>query len=155
MFGRLFKKEFDFYIAGPMRGKPDGNKSVFDMVANTLRKRGFSVWSPAEQNDSDSTFNACMINDINAVIHDCKAIALLPGWKNSLGANTEVLCAYVCGKDIFYVQPVPKDDDQDKFILVEAKSKIRHFLRLPFEPLQKNFRLPEEMNVPEREVLEI
>lgn len=156
MFNRFFKKpQYDFYLAGPMKGRIDGNKSVFDMVANGLRNQGKSVWSPAEQNDMDCTFHQCMVNDIDAVIHRCKAIALLPGWKNSLGANTEALCAHVCGKNIFYVHVAETHQTIEGylFILIESRSSLVKDLTLPFDFSQTGFRQPEEMNVPEGKVL--
>lgn len=151
MFNKFLKKEYDFYVAGPMRGKLNGNKDMFDRVASFLRSQGHSVWSPAEQNDRDSTFSQCMINDINAVIRLCKAIVLLPQWDKSLGANTEALCAYVCGKQIFLINTCI-----DSFVLVESSiESFTKILSLPFNPSHKNFRQLEEMNTPETEVLEV
>ncbi len=157
MFGKFARKQYDFYIAGQMKGVANGNKDMFDRAASFLRSQGYSVWSPAEQNDRDSTFNQCMINDINAVIHLCKAIVLLPGWGKSLGANTEALCAYVCGKPIFFVKTYSEYMDKSS-LLVLVKAPMESFVKrlvLPFNPSHKNFRQLEEMNIPEEKVLKV
>ncbi len=151
MFNKFLKKEYDFYIAGQMRGQPNGNKDMFDRVASFLRSQGHSVWSPAEQNDRDSTFNQCMINDINAVIHLCKAIVLLPGWDKSLGANTEALCAYVCGKDIYHI----RFESYGPQLVCANLKRFTRDLHLPFYTSYKGFRKLEEMNIPEGKVLEV
>jgi hypothetical protein len=40
-----------------------------------------------------------MTVDLNAVINQCNKIALLPGWRKSLGANIESWVAFGCGKE--------------------------------------------------------
>lgn len=44
-----------------------------------------------------------MIVDLNAVINKCNKIALLPGWRESLGANIESFTAFGCGKGVVEV----------------------------------------------------
>ncbi len=147
-------KKFDFYIAGPMRGRVDGNKPLFIRIAAFLRSQGHTVWNPAEQNDRHMTFSQCIENDIDAVIHKCDAIILLPGWRNSLGANVEVLCAYVCNKEIFSIEP---STEQNKPILVPiSKEALSRKLKLPFASSLtsiKDFRSLEELDIPEDQVL--
>lgn len=93
------KKKYDFYLAGGMRGYKDLNKPLFTLVAHLLREKGFTVWSPAEHGSYlDSSFAKCMTRDLDAIINKCDGIALLPGWRNSLGANTEAFTAFVCDK---------------------------------------------------------
>jgi len=91
--------QYDFYLAGPMRGLPDNNIPAFMKAAQQLRNEGFTVWNPAEHEiHPEWSFAKCMQIDLNAVIHKCRAIALLPGWRESLGANTEALVAFTCDK---------------------------------------------------------
>ena len=98
---RREEKQFDFYLAGPMRNYKDKNKSVFLKVATLLREEGYTVFNPGEVNDSGMTFEECMSVDLDSVINRCKGIAFLPGWRDSLGANTEALVAVVCGKEAY------------------------------------------------------
>lgn len=107
MFGR---KKYDFYLAGPMRGYPDLNRPMFIRVANLLREKGFTVWSPAEHGSYlKSSFGECMIRDLDAVINQCDGIALLPGWRESIGANAEMFCAFVCNKEATEISLVGQD----------------------------------------------
>lgn len=153
MFKGFFCKKFDFYVAGPMRGKPNGNKDMFNRITTFLRKEGYTVWNPAEQNDRTLTFHRCITKDINAVIHKCKAIVLLPGWENSLGANTETLCAYVCGKKIFFIEPCKKTN-RPVLVPVTYEQLLKNF-KLPFKPSHTNFRQLKEMDIPENQILEV
>ncbi len=99
MFGKN-KLKYDFYLAGGMRGYPELNRPMFTRVAKRLRTQGFTIWSPAEQESYlKSSFAQCMILDLNAIINLCRKIALLPGWRKSLGANGEAFSAFLCGKE--------------------------------------------------------
>ena len=146
------KRTYDFYLAGPMKGYPNGNKKKFLKVAAILRVQGYTVWNPAEQNDSSSSFTVCIKKDIDAVVHKCRAIALLPGWENSLGANTETLCAYVSGKDIYLVNNfVARDAFMGILTKISPETLMAQF-ELPFRRGYKDFRQPTEMDIPEAEV---
>ncbi len=142
---------FDFYVAGPMRGKPDGNKPLFIGVAKFLRSCGYTVWNPAEQNDRHMTFAECIGNDIDAVVNECRSIALLPDWEKSLGANVEALCAYVCDKKIYYIT-LSKDGGGYVLRLVSTDEFLKNF-KLPFSS-SEDFRPHSEFSVPEKEILE-
>ena len=97
---------YDLYLAGCMRGRPLLNRQMFVSVATILRDKGYTVWNPAEHGSYlDSSYAECMGRDINAVINECSGIALLPGWRSSLGANAEAFVAFVCGKECFEVVP--------------------------------------------------
>lgn len=125
MFG-IKKRAYDFYIGGPMRGYKDLNKSMFALVAYMLRSKGFTVWSPSEHDSYlKRSFAQCMTVDLNAIINSCRKIALLPGWRDSLGSNTEVFVAFSCGKEAF---EVVLNEDKTDFDLA------------PFDPSQ--YRLP-------------
>ncbi|KKN91121.1 hypothetical protein LCGC14_0219860 [marine sediment metagenome] len=110
MFG--IKKKYDFYVGGPMRGYKNLNKAMFAMVAHILRTKGFTVWSPSEHDGYlKLSFAQCMTVDLNAVINQCRKIVLLPGWKDSLGANMEAFSAFACGKEA--VEVVPNENNTD------------------------------------------
>lgn len=98
------KQRYDFYLAGGMRGFKDFNHPLFNRVAAILREQGFTVWNPAEHNNSgEVTFAECMTIDLDAVVNQCDGIALLPGWENSLGANVEAFVAFSCGKTLLQI----------------------------------------------------
>ena len=98
------KKMYDFYVAGPMRGYPNLNKEMFTRVAESLRDMGLTVWSPAEQPSYlKLSFAECMTLDLNQVINQCRKIAFLPGWRESLGANMEAFGAFACKKEALQV----------------------------------------------------
>lgn len=101
-------EQFDFYLAGGMRGYKNKNKDLFLQVATLLRKQGYTVFNPGEVNDDGMTFGECMRIDLDAVINRCKNIAFLPGWRDSLGANTEALVAAVCDKPGFQIRLIKK-----------------------------------------------
>ncbi len=105
---RKRRLQFDFYLAGGMRGYKNKNKDMFLKVATLLRNQGHTVFNPGEINDDGMTFEECMRVDLNAVINRCGGIAFLPGWRDSLGANTEALAAAVCGKVAYQTRLVKK-----------------------------------------------
>ena len=103
-----------FYLAGPMRGYPQYNFPVFDKARMKLTKMGYHVICPAEM-DIVEGFNPdkpmknediqkSFRRDILSLL-DCGAIILLPGWQNSVGANTEVAIAEMLGLKIYEYAP--------------------------------------------------
>lgn len=106
------KETFDFYLAGGMRGYKNLNKSMFTLVVRLLRAKGFTVWSPSEHDTYlKLSFGQVMTIDLNQVINKCRKIVLLPGWRESLGANGESFAAFCCGKEA--VEVVLNDDKTD------------------------------------------
>lgn len=106
------------YLAGPMRGYPAFNFPAFDFAAAKLRAEGHEVFSPAER---DRTIHGVALED-NAtgdekvamakvgfslrealgadmvfITQTATAIALLPGWEKSSGANAELATARALG----------------------------------------------------------
>lgn len=102
------------YIAGPMRGYPKLNFPSFFAAEKEWRKRGWSVVNPAQMDldegydpykDDDVetngiSFEVAMGRDLPAVA-SCHAIALLPGWEKSTGANTELKHARKLGRKVY------------------------------------------------------
>lgn len=85
------KTVFDLYLSGPMTGVPDLNRPAFTKAAKALRKKGYSVVNPPEldKNDPQRSWEGCLRRDISHEMK-CKAIATLPRWKKSRGANLEI-----------------------------------------------------------------
>lgn len=101
MFGK--KKIYDFYVCGSMRNYPELNYPTFHKAAKLLRQKGFTCYNPAEHDGiakEVQTFAICMKRDLDALVNLCDGIALLPGWRDSLGANAEAFSAFVCGKNV-------------------------------------------------------
>lgn len=98
------------YIAGGMRGIPLFNFPAFDEAAARGRALGYFVISPAEMDrekgfdETRGTLDGFDIRDAIsrdvAAILDCTAIALLPGWRNSIGATTELAVAKWAGLEV-------------------------------------------------------
>lgn len=113
---------YDFYLGGPMRGYPDLNYPLFNKVCELMTNKGLLVYNPAAYDgglslgDTGNAFAFCMLRDLNAVINLCDGIALLPEWRDSLGANVESFVAFACGKRIVEINLNYQEDD---FVLTE------------------------------------
>lgn len=121
-------RKIKVYIAGPMRGIPEFNFPAFDKAAAFGRSLGYEIISPAEL-DRDHGFNekgcSAKVNEQghNAVVNlnfmrgaawrdflaivgpnpetpGVDAVALLPGWENSKGANGELALAKWIGLEV-------------------------------------------------------
>lgn len=101
------------YIAGPITSRPATYQGEFRDAAATLRGLGFDVVNPVELNTAPAPFGwgmtldesstayrehwrQCMRVDIHALTQ-CDAVALLPGWKQSRGAEIEHYIATALG----------------------------------------------------------
>ncbi|WP_336715392.1 DUF4406 domain-containing protein [Arthrobacter sp. USHLN218] len=78
------------YIAGPMTSMPDLNYPQFFVAAAQLRRAGFTVLNPAEneapnENPSWSDWMRLAL----AQLVQADGIALLQGWRESRGAQLE------------------------------------------------------------------
>ncbi len=110
------------YLAGPMRGIPEFNFPAFRDGARQLREAGYEVFSPAEHNQDlglDTTGMAGHQHEHEAefplrkllgdglawICAHADAIAVLPGWENSLGAQAEVAVARALGLPVIQVKP--------------------------------------------------
>lgn len=145
------KRQYDFYLAGPMRGYPDGNKDRFIAAADQIRAMGCSVWNPAEQNDTGHSFSFCIKKDLDAIMHQCRAIALLPGWRNSLGANIETFCAYASAKQIALIIERP---DGKIHLKPFSHDDLMLDFNLPFGLGHDEFRRSDELEVPEQKIFD-
>lgn len=108
--------QWKIYTAGPMRGYPDHNIPAFKQAATHLRSLGFVVVSPVEigiewtKSESQTAFKAeeYLVKDIYAILEkECNAIALLPGWENSVGAKLEAAIALTLGFKFFSADGTP------------------------------------------------
>jgi hypothetical protein len=103
------------YLAGPMRGIADFNFPAFFKAAEVLRAQGYKVFSPAEKDIEDhgdavyknnptgdvalaasrTSFDirAAIWADLEYIVWEADAIALLPGWEKSKGVMAELATA--------------------------------------------------------------
>jgi hypothetical protein len=82
------------YIAGPMTGLPFYNYPAFQVAAVALDRAGYEVLTPVHDGDLDEQGNALFswqfyLRRALKMVTDADALALLPGWENSKGANLE------------------------------------------------------------------
>lgn len=92
------------YLSGPMTGIPDNNFPAFREWAARLRADGMEVVSPAEIQEA-GTWELCLRADIRELC-TCDAIALMPGWEGSKGANLELHIAHRLGMKVMHLPPV-------------------------------------------------
>lgn len=97
------------YIAGPMRGLPDGNLPAFDKAEGLWAKEGHTVFSPAALframpysiavSDKPTLTHIMQIDMACVMASD--AIALLLGWQQSMGATAELSLAQFLGLKVY------------------------------------------------------
>lgn len=98
-----------YYLAGPMRGIPDGNFPLFDRVAHYLRVQGEEIVSPAEHDrevygshdEAAEHLKDIILWDLAAVA-ECDGLILLPGWEKSYGCAVEYALARFLGLEIWH-----------------------------------------------------
>jgi len=133
----FWKKKYDFYLCGAMRGHKDLNGPLFTLIADLLRNSGFTVWSPAEHKSYLKVpFAECMTTDLDAVVNKCRSIAFLPGWEKSQGANGEAFAAFLCGKKAV---EVILNEDATAFVLAHidlSGYRLPYGDATPFDPHQ-------------------
>lgn len=116
------------YLAGPMTGIPHFNYPAFNAAAAILRADGHEVFNPAEhdvltygkdisnpkgcavQAATEHGFDrrAALKADLAWICDNADAIALLPGWERSTGANAEMALAKALGLKIIPASPASR-----------------------------------------------
>jgi len=89
------------YLSGPMTGIEDNNFPAFRDAAEYLRALGYDVVSPAEIQEA-GPWELCLRADLRELC-TCDAIALMPGWENSKGANLELHVAHRLGMEVIHL----------------------------------------------------
>lgn len=104
------------YIAGPIAGKPDGNRPAFAEAAERVRREGHepvNPWDippdhnedccpgePPEHDPEGKHAYGCYLRADIVELMYCQAIMPLPGWEQSKGASTEVHVAMSLGLEL-------------------------------------------------------
>jgi hypothetical protein len=83
-----------------MSGIPDHNFPAFNAEAARIRALGYDVVNPVDINpEPGKSWHECLRADLQQLL-TCDAIALLPGWQKSNGANLELHVAHRVGMAI-------------------------------------------------------
>lgn len=95
------------YLAGPMSGLPEHNYPAFTAACKTLRQQGYNIVSPHEETPCQDHANPLpwthyLRRDLRTLL-DCDAIAMLPGYSGSKGAQLELTVALALGYPIYDV----------------------------------------------------
>lgn len=106
------------YIAGPITGHPDLNRTAFMAAARALTGSGYDPVTPfdlppahtgpcpsgsaypVEKGVTETHPRSCWIRADLIGLLGCDAIALLPGWEASAGARLEAVVAEAAGLDV-------------------------------------------------------
>lgn len=90
------------YIAGPMTaiGPPTWNFPAFHDAAYVLRHWGYQVTNPADHGINDGWSWADYMRLALSAMLTCDAVAVLPGWRESRGAQLEVGLARELGMPV-------------------------------------------------------
>lgn len=99
------------YVAGPMTGYPEFNFPAFRAATERLRGLGYEVRSPHEADEAEHGGAAPTVEEAKpwayylkrdlAMLLECDAIAVLPGWSESRGARLEVHVAESLGMPLY------------------------------------------------------
>lgn len=123
----------NIYLAGPMTGYPDYNYQAFAEYAEMWREEGHNIINPAENFGGIQTLprRRYIVEAIELLAHNTKAIALMPGWELSEGARMEVSIAHTLGLPIYdarhpdkvrhllvgpYGEPVSHSNPADEYV---------------------------------------
>jgi len=112
------------YIAGPMRGYERFNFPAFYAAEQYLRKLGYAVINPAREDEklgfnpnSEPTpefLSDAIVRDVASVLYRADVVALLPGWRKSVGATAEALLATWRGITTFEYETLMPIDLQNE-----------------------------------------
>ena len=111
------------YLAGPMRGIKDFNFPAFFAAEDKLKADGYDVFNPARKdeqrhgvgvltsetgNEADIvekgfSLRMALYDDTRFICLEADAIAMLPGWEKSAGANAEWALAKALGHKMIYL----------------------------------------------------
>jgi len=77
------------YLAGPRTGLPNNNYPEFNRIADYLRRQGFHVENPAENDLPESSSWADYMRAAIGQLIKCDVVVQLEGWEKSEGARLE------------------------------------------------------------------
>lgn len=123
--------DWKIYLAGPMSGYPDWNFPAFHHWAEVLRRWNFVVLSPAETAGQVTHLSKEWFMDLDLnYVRVADEVVLLPGWRQSAGAKTELIVAHALGKKCTELIVVT----DDRFRLVPIKLDLKRTELLECNP---------------------
>jgi len=131
------------YLAGPMSGLPEANFPEFKRVREILRKNRFKVVCPAEMTKAlGGGRRECMLRDVQHVLNLNKSeghgqsgcVIILPNWRESTGANTEVLVAWQIGINVYEYTDLEKDPFFSLTLLHTVPSRLPYSSNPSYRP---------------------
>lgn len=99
------------YLSGPMTGIEAHNAPAFNAAAAKLRALGYDVFNPAEHGFDELPWEQYLRRDLAALL-DLDALAMLPGWTASRGAQLEVHVAKSLGMPVLPVEHWLREGDR-------------------------------------------
>jgi len=80
------------YLSGAITGDPS-YRDKFAKYAEKLRRSGFQVFNPAAANLEGWPEGKILAYELEWILTEADAIALIPGWENSRGVKLELAAA--------------------------------------------------------------
>lgn len=87
------------YVAGPVTGRPRRNLAMFEHAAKQLVQAGHVPVVPHRHVPAQAEWHVAMRRCV-ALLAECDGVCLLPGWRESRGAQTEYLLAMRLDMDV-------------------------------------------------------
>lgn len=112
------------YLSGPMMGYPENNFPAFNSAARQLRDYGHRVYNPAEFPNNwtrNADVRKAFASYCTFICLEADTIVLLPGYKNSSGAQIELGLARKVGLKIYEFHTDLNANNEYEFILLEVE----------------------------------
>lgn len=124
------------YLAGPMTGYELTNWPAFFRAAQILREHGWEIENPAEYDiikgfdptrspdEQGHPRTGLLREDFAIIATKCKAIILLPGWRESEGARAEFLVSILSGHKAYEFVGDSSLERGFELVLVTSKPEV-------------------------------